>query len=259
MTKRFLTKADGTRLRGDRQFASNQVFRTKFRNCPRDLTVHVARGFKSLSNHLSACFTTLVEFLEENVPRQVDINVQAWVHAYVDASSDPTAPSAISAVTYDSTGECVGCFSEVVTPKLVHLTKKVIFEFEGLAVATALHVFKKTVKGRKLVIFTDSCLMKCKPNKDVPSREKFTFFDGKKCTAVELEAMWFACLAETLKSYSCGGSDARQVRLVQIPVVKNNCGSRQLLSGVRFVSAYTQKKEKNSNVFGGILFSEDGK
>ena len=71
--------------------------------------------------------------------------------------------------------------------------------------------------------------------------------------------MWFACLAETLKSYSCGGSDARQVRLVQIPVVKNNCGSRQLLSGVRFVSAYTQKEEKNSNVFGGILFSEDGK
>ena len=71
--------------------------------------------------------------------------------------------------------------------------------------------------------------------------------------------MWFACLAETLKSYSCGGSDAGQVRLVQIPVVKNNCGSRQLLSGVRFVSAYTQKEEKNSNVFGGILFSEDGK
>ena len=48
MTKRFLTKADGTRLRGDRQFASNQVFRTRFRNCPRDLTVHVARGFRMI-------------------------------------------------------------------------------------------------------------------------------------------------------------------------------------------------------------------
>lgn len=202
--KGFLTKANGNRLRGDRQFASNQVFGTRFKKCLRDLTVHVARGFKSLSNYLFACFTTLVEFLEENVPRQVDINFQTWVHAYVDASSDPTGHSAISAFTYDSTGERVGCFSEVVTPKLVHLTNRVIFEFEGLAVATALNVFKNTVKGRRIVIFTDSSLMKCKRNNDVPPRDKFTFFDGKKCTAIEFEAMWFACLAETLKSASCG-------------------------------------------------------
>lgn len=146
----------------------------------------------------------LVEFQEKNVPRQVDINFQDWVHAYVDASSDPTRFSDISDVTYDSTGECVGSFSEVVTPKLVHLTKRarhdtIIFEFEGLAVATALHV-----EGRTVVIFTDSCLMKCRPNNDVLYRDKFTVFDGRKCTAVELEAMWFACLAETLKSTSCG-------------------------------------------------------
>lgn len=53
--------------------------------------------------------------------------------------------------------------------------------------------------------------------------------------------------------------DARQVRLVQIPVVKNKCASMQLLSRVRFVSAYTQNEAKNSQVFDGILFSQNAR
>ena len=43
----------------------------------------------------------------------------------------------------------------------------IIFELEGVAIATGLRVFKRFLKGRRLVVFTDNeaaqaCLIKCK-------------------------------------------------------------------------------------------------
>ena len=97
------------------------------------------------------------------------------MHANVDTSFEPNGYSGVGGVAFDSNGSCVGNFSEVVTPEMIGLIKRddqetIIFELEGLAVATALQQVP-LLKGKRVVIFTDnqsvqSCLVKCKSNND---------------------------------------------------------------------------------------------
>ena len=46
LSRMILTKAEGERLRGRLQFASNQIFGRRFRNCLKELNMHVSRGLR---------------------------------------------------------------------------------------------------------------------------------------------------------------------------------------------------------------------
>jgi len=172
LSRMILTKAEGERLRGRLQFASNQIFGRRFRNCLKELNMHVSRGFKMVSPELAEALNLMIALLHENVPRPIDSNFSDWVHIYVDAAYEPSGFSGVGGMVLNSQGKCLGYFSEEVQCDLISKIKRedqetVIFELEGLAIAVALHVFSEHIKGRRVVVFTDnksaqSCLIKCK-------------------------------------------------------------------------------------------------
>ena len=105
-----------------------------------------------MSKELAESLELMVELLTENAPRQVDINFLDWVHIYVDAAFEPTGYSGVGGLILNSSGQCLGCFSEEVPPLLVEKLKKedqktVIFELEGLAIAAALSTFVSLPKA----------------------------------------------------------------------------------------------------------------
>ena len=169
-----LKRAEGERLRGRLQFASNQLFRRRFRNCLRELNAHLARGLHRLNPDLEASLQTMAHLLSSNAPRQVDANFMEWVHLYVDASFDSDGYSGVGGVLFDSTGRALGFFSEKVEADLLasimsSSQETAILELEGLAVATALDTFRSLLKSVRVVVFTDNqsvqaCIIKCKSN-----------------------------------------------------------------------------------------------
>ena len=234
-----LTRVEGEKLRGRLQFASNQLFGRRFRNCLTALNTHVKQGSRHVSNDLRAALTLMSKLLGLNRPRLVDVNFLEWVHLYVDASYEQGEKGGVGGVLYDSQGNCLGFFSEPVSSELVSKIKRadqetIIFELEGLAVATGLALFKDLLRGKRLVIFTDnqavqSCLIKSKSSNkhmdlvirficsteeeldvmswiervpsqsnpaDVFSREIVEFFEGLKKSQVNLEEMWDKSLKE---------------------------------------------------------------
>eukprot|EP00435_Cladocopium_sp_Y103_P040928 s2951_g11.t1 len=147
----FLGRSEAERLRGRLQFASNQLFGRRFRNCLRELNKHINRGMKTLSADLRSALTALKCLIDANVPRGY---------------------SGIGGQLYDMNGECLGFFSEKVSDSLLESIKRpdqltVIFELEGLAVAAGLQVFSQIITGKRVIVFTDnqavqSCIVKCK-------------------------------------------------------------------------------------------------
>ena len=167
-----LSRVEGERLRGRLQFASNQLFGRRFRNCLRELNFHVAPAMKTVSAELAASLRLMCHLLALNSPRSVSVAHVQWSYLFVDASFDPEVFSGIGGVLFDSSGTCAGCFSERVDTTLLQSLMKpeqqtTILELEGLAVAAALGVFREKVRGTRLVIFTDNqsvqaSLVKCK-------------------------------------------------------------------------------------------------
>ena len=156
-----LTRCEGERLRGRLQFASNQLFGRRFRNCFRELNSHVARGFTKIADELSSALALMCCILKTNQPRLVDTNFLDWVHLYVDASFEPGGHSGLGGVLYNCNRECIGCFSEKVGQNLLDALmeadqKTAIFELEGLAIATAIDRFEVFIRGKRLVVFTDN-------------------------------------------------------------------------------------------------------
>ncbi|CAL1147573.1 unnamed protein product, partial [Cladocopium goreaui] len=132
----------------------------RFRNCMKELNSHVNRGFRKITDEFATALELMSELLESNLLRPVDVNFTDWVHVYVDASFEPGKYSGLGGLVLDSSGQCLGCFSEV-SQELVSKIKRedqqtVIFELEGLAIAVALEVFKEHIKGKRLVVFTDN-------------------------------------------------------------------------------------------------------
>ena len=143
-----LSRVEGERLRGRLQFASNQLFGRRFRNCLRELNFHVARGMKTVSAELAASLRLMCHLLALNSPRSVSVAHVQWSHLFVDASFDPEVFSGIGGVLFDSSGTCTGCFSERDDTTLLQSLMKpeqqtAILELEGLAVAAALGVFRE--------------------------------------------------------------------------------------------------------------------
>ena len=167
-----LKRADGERLRGRLQFASNQLFGRRFRNCLRELNSHLSRGLRQINPNLEMALQMMAHLLTNNAPRQVDTNFMNWVHLYVDASFDPDGYSGIGGILLDSSGRCLGCFSETVEAQLLasimsSTQETAILELEGLAVATALDTFQGSLKSVRVVVFTDNqsvqaSIIKCK-------------------------------------------------------------------------------------------------
>ena len=72
----------------------------------------------------------------------------------------------------DSSGRCLGCFSETVEAQLLasimsSTQETAILELEGLAVATALDTFQGSLKSVRVTVFTDNqsvqaSIIKCK-------------------------------------------------------------------------------------------------
>lgn len=78
-----LTRCDGERLRCRLQFASNQIFGRRFRNCLREFNSHVARGFRTITEELASALALMCQMLRTNQPRLVDTNFLDGVHLYV--------------------------------------------------------------------------------------------------------------------------------------------------------------------------------
>lgn len=49
----------------------------------RDLNLHISRGFKTVSQDLKRSFEVLLNLLDNNRPRRVDVNFFEWLHLYV--------------------------------------------------------------------------------------------------------------------------------------------------------------------------------
>lgn len=172
----FLTKSDAEKLRGRLQFASNQLFGRRFKNCLQELNLHLARNLRTLTPNLSAALQLIVHLLELNSPRAVSTKHTRWYHLYVDAAFEPDGFSGIGGLLLDSHGQCMCFFSEAVDSFLLESIMKpgqetAIMELETLAICVGLKLFSPIFKGSRVVIFTDNqsaqaSLVKCRSNNE---------------------------------------------------------------------------------------------
>ena len=170
----YLSKSEGEKLRGRLQFASNQLFGRRFRNCLQELNIHLSRGLKALSPNLEAALKLMVNLLNSNAPRTVGVSHTDWFHLYVDASFEPSGYSGVGGLLLDSEGSCRGCFSEVVSKDLLEAMMKPnqktpIMELEALAIFAGISLFKDLINDARLVVFSDNqsvqaSVVKCKSN-----------------------------------------------------------------------------------------------
>ena len=176
LEKGRLQRNDAEKLRGRLQFASNQLFGRRFRNCLQELNLHIARNMHSVGAELEHALKLISHLLSINAPRTVGTRHSNWFHLYVDASFEPEGFSGIGGVLFDPQGKCVGCFSEVVDKALLESIMKedqltAIMELEALAILAGIGIFSDVFKGGRLVVFTDNqsaqaSLVKCRSNND---------------------------------------------------------------------------------------------
>ena len=169
-----LQRSEAEKLRGRLQFASNQLFGRRFRNCLQELNLHIARNLCSLSESLENALRLLNHLLSLNAPRTVGIRHTNWFHLYVDASFEPQGFSGIGGVLFDPHGQCIGFFSKEVDSDLLRDMMEedqltAIMELEALAIYVGVELFSSVVSGARLVVFTDNqsaqaSLVKCRSN-----------------------------------------------------------------------------------------------
>ena len=170
----YLSKSDGERLRGRLQFASNQLFGRRFRNCLQEINLHLSRNFKVISPSLEAALKLIAHMLTSNLPRTVGARHTEWFHLYVDAAFEPLGFSGIGGILLYPFGVCRGCFSEKVSQTLLTSIMRPeqetpIMELEALGIYVGVNLSKDLVKDARLVVFTDNqsaqaSVVKCKSN-----------------------------------------------------------------------------------------------
>ena len=114
-----------------------------------------------MGEELLASMNLMIQILQTNSPRRIDATYLSWNYLFVDASFEPDGHSGIGGVLYDSTGHCLGFFSEkmdkdLLTTLMEDNQKTAIFELEGLAIVAGIDAFSPTIAGKRLVIFTDN-------------------------------------------------------------------------------------------------------
>ena len=201
----FLSKSDAEKLRGRLQFASNQLFGSRFKNCLQELNLHIARNMRTVGIDLERALQLIVHLLGLNPPRTVGIGHTNWFHMYVDASFEPGGFSGIGGILLDPYGQCLGCFSEAVDKTLLDSIMEAdqctaIMELEALAIYVGVKLFSDVVKGARLVVFTDNqsaqaSLVKCRSN----NKRVDSIIRGI-CSLEELLSMM--CWVERVPSYS---------------------------------------------------------
>lgn len=169
-----LSKADGEKLRGRLQFASNQLFGRRFKNSLQELNLHLARNLRTLTPQLEAALNLVVHLIGSNSPRKVSTMHLHWYHMYVDASFELDGYSGVGGFLIDHQGRCIGFFSERVESSLLESLmeqgqKTAIMELEALAIYVGLKLFSHVVSGSRVVAFTDNqsaqaSLVKCRSN-----------------------------------------------------------------------------------------------
>ncbi|CAE7277481.1 unnamed protein product [Symbiodinium sp. CCMP2592] len=157
-----LSHSDCERLRGRLQFASGQLFGRRAKVALRQLSRH--HGGR-LSEVTSEACRFLRRLVSSNQSRSISRQLGNVVHVYVDASfSDEGKLCGIGGMAYDHKGSLLQWFGENLDASLVsqvmtsfeRVKETVIFELEALAVYVALKFFFKALKGKNVVVFTDS-------------------------------------------------------------------------------------------------------
>ena len=156
-----LTRRDGERLRARLQFAAGQLFGRHLRLALGELNRHVTSGASAFGDTLAACLLAIVDFLADGEPRRVDGNFLDFVHVYVDASFSPDGYSGAGGLVLSSSGTLLDFFSEEIDAEFIASFKRssqqtVIYELESLAVIVALCLFRNSILGKRVVLFTDN-------------------------------------------------------------------------------------------------------
>ena len=151
----------GEKLRGRLQFAGSQVFGRKFRRLLKVLSNHVTQGRKTLSQHTQSCLSDIRELLTQNTPRKIEASQAEVLHIYVDASFDYSDYSGLGGMIVDMSKKVISFFSveadrRTLDDVMAKDQKTVIQELEMMAVLAAMKVWKRLIKGCRVVMFTDS-------------------------------------------------------------------------------------------------------
>ena len=252
LTAGYLTRTDGEKLRGRLQFASNQLFGRRFKNCLQELNLHVARNLRIVNSDLASALRLIVHLMNQNSPRVVCTRHKEWYHLYVDASFEPDGFSGLGGLLLDPYGACLGCFSEVVDQCLLLAImrpdqKTPIMELEALAIFVGIQLFSEAVKGTRLGVFTDNLsaqasLVKCRSNNlhvsmmcwvervpsysnpaDALSREETQTYQGTNRSKVNLMDAWKLCQAESSPSLQPGGGRETNPKMLN-PMCQNKGG-----------------------------------
>ena len=159
---KMLPRSEGKKLRGRLQFASSQVFGRKFRRLLKVLSNHVTQGRKTLSQHTQSCLSDIRELLTQNAPRKIEASQAEVLHIYVDASFNYSDYNGLGGMIVDMSKKVISFFSVEVDRRtldevMAEGQKTVIQELEMMmAVLAAMKVWKKLIKGCRVVMFTDS-------------------------------------------------------------------------------------------------------
>ena len=119
LTSRLFTRVEGERLRGRLQFASSQVFGTKFKRLLKVLSDHATQGRKVLSGPTLKCLFDNSQLLRKKIPRRISASQSEILRLYVDASFDVSANSGLGGVVINMSGEQLSFFSTEIEKKAI--------------------------------------------------------------------------------------------------------------------------------------------
>ena len=175
LNEAHLPRMEALRLRGRMQFASGQLFG---RIAKRTLAIVTQHAYSAESAKLSpeamASMQRFLAMIESDKPRLISKSSSRTWLVFTDASHEPDSDrplGGIGAVLVDECGVKRRFFSEEVPQSLmeqINVTRRktLIFECEFLAIFMALYSWRDTLRGCKVLMYTDNdavrdCVISC--------------------------------------------------------------------------------------------------
>ena len=151
-----LKRADGERWRVRLQFASNQLFGRRFRNCLRELKLSPLKGTPPDQSQFGNGSSDDGPPVDKQCSQTSGYELHEPGALVCQCIVRSDGYSGIGGILLDSSGRCLGCFSETVEAQLLasimsSTQETAILELEGLAVATALDTFQGSLKSVRVV------------------------------------------------------------------------------------------------------------